>query len=214
MRALKPSTSRASWRMHAAPVRSARPAPRSSRLRRRSTFGRSQRTVPTSATGSNCVQSARRRWIVCVRSRTKRRRWSSSVAIARTISGSKRGAELRSLAQDDVGDRAGVAWIGLAWPLVTALAVGAPGGDVQNLEAGRGKDGDERAPVAAGALDANDRFVDSVGAQPVDQLLVAGRAVGDRDNADLTTTLIDQGGGMAALVDVDSNDQFGLLARD
>src|SRR5205085_10094411 len=106
--------------------------------------------------------------------------------------GLKRGAEFLALAQDDVGDRAGVTGVGLAWPLVTALAVGAPGRDVQNLEAGRGKGGNERAPVAAGALDANDRFVGSVVSQPGDQMLISGRAVGDGEDADLATTLIDQ----------------------
>lgn len=91
--------------------------------------------------------------------------------------GFQRGAELVVLAANDVSDRERVAWVGLARALAAALAVRAPSRDVQDLMPGRGERADQRAAVAARALDADQRCLGAALGQPTQQTSVALRAV-------------------------------------
>jgi hypothetical protein len=94
-----------------------------------------------------------------------------------------------------------------------ALAMGAPGRDLENRKAGADERRDEAASVAAGTLDADHRHGALPIDQPVDQLPVALRAVGDTQRVDQAAPFIDQRDGVGVLVNVDTDDQRDLLAR-
>jgi hypothetical protein len=49
--------------------------------------------------------------------------------------------------------------------------------------------------------------------QPVDQAPVASRAVGQRERCEVSAALVDERSDMGVLVNVDPDDQGGLLAR-
>lgn len=94
-----------------------------------------------------------------------------------------------------------------------ALAMSSPGWDLQHLKSGAGKSSDEAASIAAGALDADHRACGVMLDQPVDQPSIALGTVGERERRDLAAAIVDQRGGMGVLVNVDADDQGGLLAR-
>jgi hypothetical protein len=117
------------------------------------------------------------------------------------------------VSEHDVRDRERVARVGLAWPAVVALAVGPPGRDLQDLEARAAQGNDQATSVAARALDPDHRPGGVVIDQPIDQLPIALGAVGDAQRRDLAAAVIDQRGGMSLFVNIDADDQGGLLAR-
>ncbi len=94
-----------------------------------------------------------------------------------------------------------------------ALPMGPPGRDLQDLEPGAGKRRDQAAPIAARALNADHRVSGLVIDQPFDQPAPALRVVRKRQRPDLAATLIDQRSRVRVLVNVDSDNQGGLLAR-
>jgi hypothetical protein len=93
-----------------------------------------------------------------------------------------------------------------------ALAMSAPGRDLEHLKARTGQRSDKAASVASGALDPDHRTRGLVVDQPVDQTPVALRSVGNDQCCYLTAAVIDQRGGVVVLVNVDTNDQGGLLS--
>jgi hypothetical protein len=121
-------------------------------------------------------------------------------------------AEVRSLGAHDVGDRDRIPGVGLPRAAPVALAMGAPSRNLQHLKARAGKSGDEAAAIAAGALDPDHGCGGAVVDQPVDQASIALRRVSDHNGRDLTAALIDQRGGMVVLVNIDPDDQSGLLS--
>jgi hypothetical protein len=124
-----------------------------------------------------------------------------------------RWPELVALGQHDVRDRQRVAGVGLARSAAVALAMGAPRRDLRHLKPGAGQSSNQAASIAAGALHADHRAGGGMLDQPADQLPIARRAVRDREGSDLAAAVIDQRGGMSLLVNVDADDQGGLLAR-
>ena len=122
------------------------------------------------------------------------------------------GAEVRSLRAHDVSDRDRISGVGLAWPAAMALAVRAPRGNLQHLEAGACQGGDQAAAIAAGTLDADHGRGGAVIDEPVDQAAVALRSVRDDERRDLTAAVVNQCGGVIVLVDIDTDDQGGLLS--
>jgi hypothetical protein len=120
--------------------------------------------------------------------------------------------EIATVCQDDLGDRQRITEVGLAWAAAMALAMRAPRRDLKHLKAGAGQRDDQAAPVAAWALDADHRVRGLPVDQPVDQLPVALRGVGDAQRIDQAAAFIDQRDGVSVLVNVDTDDQGGLLA--
>lgn len=59
------------------------------------------------------------------------------------------GPEVRAVGEHDLGDREGIAGVGLAGAAAVALAVGAPGWHLEHLKAGARQRGGEAAPIAA-----------------------------------------------------------------
>lgn len=93
-----------------------------------------------------------------------------------------------------------------------ALAVGAPGRNLQHLKASSRESADQAAAIAARALNTNHSSCGAILDQPVDQAPVARRGVRGDQRCDLTAAVIDQRGGVVVLVNVDAEDQGGLLS--
>jgi hypothetical protein len=123
-----------------------------------------------------------------------------------------RWTEILSLRAHHVSDRERVPRIGLSRPATVALAVGAPRRNLQHLKARAGKSSDQAASVASRALNPDHCVCGLVLDEPVDQAAVALRGIRDDERGDLATTVIDQRSGVVVLVNVDSDDQGGLLS--
>jgi hypothetical protein len=122
-------------------------------------------------------------------------------------------AELRALAQHDLGDRDRVARIGLARPVATTLAMGAPGGHIEHLVTRCRERRDQQTAVARGALHTDDRLGGVEAVEPAAQLPHPFRTVREAERAELAAALVQQRGNVAALVHVDPDDHGVLLSR-
>jgi len=89
----------------------------------------------------------------------------------------------------------------------------APGRDLQDFKASASQSADEAATVAARTLNTDHSVRGVMLDQPVDQPPIALRAVSDHQRCDLAAVLINQRDGVGVLVNVDSDDQGGLLLR-
>lgn len=124
------------------------------------------------------------------------------------------GTELATLAADDVGDREGIAGVGLARALAAAFAVRPPRRHVHDFEPRRRERADERAAIAAGAFDADHRRAGVVFGQPVKQAAIPVGAVGEHQDAEFGASVIQQRGGVSAFVDVDADEHQDLRTRE
>jgi hypothetical protein len=122
------------------------------------------------------------------------------------------GAEVCSLGAHDVSDRDRVTRVGLPRPPTVALAMGAPGWHLQHLKPSAGESCNQAASVAARALDADHGVCGVLLEQPVDQSPIALRGVWGDQRRDLSAAVIDECGGVVVLVNVDADDQGGLLS--
>jgi hypothetical protein len=84
---------------------------------------------------------------------------------------------------------------------------------VEDLVAGGAERAGQAAPVAARALHPDHRELGVALGQPAEQPLIARRTVGERQCPELAAALIDQCRGVGVLVNVDADEQRGLLAR-